>query len=219
MRIYNKFRKLCWLFKNLNVFQTFKLYLCVKHPRSAHVHVYNYSLLNIDKSASVVLAENGYLDINVLNIKRNKIRPCTLWMGKNALLMSSGFTMYEGAAIVVLEGGRLSVGNKSYMNESLIQCALSISIGNDCAIASDVLIQDTDFHPILDEQGKEKPVAKPVVIGNKVWICAKATILKGVTIGDGAIVAAGAVVTKDVPAYSVVAGNPAKVVRENVIWK
>lgn len=219
MKVINKIHKLIWYIRNLNVRQTWMLYRRVKHPKSAHMHVYNYSLINIAKSAKLELPEKGYLDINVLNIKREKIRPCTLWMGENAHLTSKGFTMYEGAAIVVVDGGKLTLGHNSYMNESLIQCANSITIGDDCAIAGDVLIQDTDFHPILDENGKEKPVSKPIVIGNKVWICAKATILKGVTIGDGAIVAAGAVVTKDVPARCVVAGNPAKVVRENVIWK
>ena len=102
---------------------------------------------------------------------------------------------------------------------SLIQCANHITIGDNCAIAGDVLIQDTDFHPVMDEDGNPKPISKPIHIGNHVWICAKATILKGVTIGDGAIVAAGAVVTKDVPARCVVAGNPGKIVKENVVWK
>ncbi len=207
------------MFRHLQVWQTWKMYRRVKHSKSAHLHVHNYSLINLAKSATITLPEKGALDINVLNIKRDKIRPCTLWMGENAQLISKGFTMYEGAAIVVVDGGKLTLGHNSYMNESLIQCANSITIGDDCAIAGDVLIQDTDFHPILDEKGNEKPVSKPIVIGNHVWICAKATILKGVTIGDGAIIAAGAVVTKDVPARCVVAGNPAKVVRENVIWK
>jgi len=214
-----KLTKLIWIFRNLHVWQTWKMHRRVKHPKSAHLHVYNYSLINLAKSATITLSERGFLDINVLNIKRDKTRPCTLWMGENTQLISKGFTMYEGAAVVVLEGGKLVLGKHSYMNESLIQCANSITIGDDCAIAGDVLIQDTDFHPILDEKGNEKPVSKPIIIGNKVWICANAIILKGVTIGDGAIVAAGAVVTKDVPARCVVAGNPAKVVRENVIWK
>ena len=56
-------------------------------------------------------------------------------------------------------------------------------------------------------------------IGNKVWIATEAMILPGITIGDGAIVAAGAVVTKDVPARCMVAGVPAKVMKENVDWK
>lgn len=219
MKLVNKIKKLIWAFRNLHVGQTWKMYRRVKHPKSAHLHVHNYSLINLAKSAIITLPEHGGLDINVLNIKRDMTRPCTLWMGENAQLHSKDFMMYEGAEIVVLDGGKLSLGSNSYMNASLIQSANEISIGDDCAIASDVLIQDTDFHPILDEKGNEKPVSKPIVIGNKVWICAKATILKGVTIGDGAIIAAGAVVTKDVPAGCLVAGNPAKVVRENVIWK
>ncbi len=214
-----KIKKLFWIFRNLHVWQTWKLYRRVRHPRSAHLHVYHWSKINIATSASVILPEHSYLDINAVNLKRDVVKPCTLWIGENAQLISKGFTMYEGAAVVVREGGTLTLGRNSYMNESLIQCANSITIGDNCAIAADVLIQDTDFHPILDENGNPKPVSKPIVIGDKVWICAKATILKGVTIGDGAIVAAGAVVKKDVPARCVVAGNPAKVVRENVIWK
>ena len=57
----------------------------------------------------------------------------------------------------------------------------------------------------------------PVVIGNNVWIGDKATILPGVTIGDGAVIAVNAVVTKDVPVYSVAAGNPARIIKKNVI--
>ncbi len=207
------------MLNNLNVRQTWTLHRRVKHPKSAHLHVYNWSKINIADSAGIELPEKGYLDVNVLNIKRDKPRPCTLWLDENAKLISDGFTMYEGASIVIIKGGVLSLGRNSYMNASLIQCANSVTIGDNCAIAGDVLIQDTDFHAILDENGIEKPISKPIVIGNHVWICAKATILKGVTIGDGAIVAAGAVVTKDIPARCVVAGNPAKVVRENVIWK
>ena len=219
MKIVKRIRKFFWLLKHVNVWQTWKLYCRVKHSRSAHLHVYNYSLINLANSAQIELPENGFLDINVLNIKRDRIRPCTLWMGEKAALVSSGFSMYEGATIVILGGGRLVLGYNSYMNASLIQCASSITIGDNCAIASDVLIQDTDFHPMLDEDGNEKTYTKPISIGNHVWICAKATILKGVTIGDGAIVAAGAVVTKDVPPYTLVGGNPARVIKENVKWK
>ena len=219
MSFASKYKKLIWYVKNLHLRQTWKLYRRIKHPKSAHLHVHNYSLINIASSAKIVLSEQGYLDINVLNIKRDKVNPCTLWMSEKSQLQSKGFTMYEGACIVLLDGAFLELGQNSYMNASLIQCASHITIGDNCAIAGDVLIQDTDFHPIIDENGQPKPVSKPIHIGNKVWTCAKATILKGVTIGDGAIVAAGAVVTKDVPAYSLVAGNPAKVIKENVIWK
>lgn len=218
MNILNKIRKMLWFIKNVDVLQTYKLYKRVKHDRSAHCHVYNHSLINILPSAKIQIKEHGYLEINRTNIQRESVKPCTLWMDSNSIMVVESFTMFEGAAIVIVNGGVLTIGRNTYMNESLIQCANSISIGDDCAIAGDVLIQDTDFHPILGNDGKPKPISKPIKIGNKVWICAKATILKGVSIGDGAIIAAGAVVTKDVPPYTCVAGNPARVVKENVKW-
>lgn len=220
MSILRKIKKLTWMVANLNVVQTLSLYYKNRHSRSSSIHVINYSLINENTTAKIELEENSHLEINRVNIKRKKVKPCTLWLGKESVLHCNGsFTMYEGAAIVVLDKGLLEVGNSSYMNESLIQCATHISIGNGCAIAGGVLIQDTDFHPILDENGEPRCYSKPITIGNHVWICANAIILKGVTIGDGAIIAAGTVVTKDVPARCLVAGNPARVVRENVDWK
>ena len=210
MALFRKVRKLVWLLKNVNISQTFYLHSRATIPRGGHVYVHHYSLLNISDSARITVTERGYLDINLLNIKRNRIRPCTLWMSNGSLLKCEGFSMYEGAAVVLLENAVLSVGHGTYMNESLIQCSTSITIGNECAIAGDVLIQDTDFHPMLDEGGNEKPFSKPIVIGNKVWICAKATILKGVTIGDGAVIADRAVVSKYVTDHTLVGCNPAR---------
>ena len=215
----SKLRKYIRLCLKVNIRQTFWLYRRIKRPRNTSLHVYNYSLINIDKTSKIEMMPKSHLGINELNLKRKRVQPCTLWMSKNANLVCNGnFTMYEGSAIVVLEGGRLELGNNSYMNASLIQCALSIKIGNNCAIAGGVLIQDTDFHTVI-ENGVEKSYIKPITISDNVWICAKATILKGVTIGEGAVVAAGALVTKDVPPHCIVAGNPAKVIRENILWK
>ena len=103
-------------------------------------------------------------------------------------------------------------------NNNTIISKDSVSIGHKCAIAWGVTITDHDFHKLYID-GKQKVETAPVVIGDNVWIGMNATILKGVTIGDGAVVGAGAVVTKNVPARSVVAGNPAKVIAENVEFK
>jgi NDP-sugar pyrophosphorylase family protein len=94
----------------------------------------------------------------------------------------------------------------------------SITIGKHCLLAGGVSVRDLDGHPIdarLRREHRPTPCEgiQPVVIGNDVWIGAGATILKGVTIGDRAIVGAGAVVTSDVPADAIVAGNPARIVR------
>ena len=94
-----------------------------------------------------------------------------------------------------------------------------IHVGSDCSIGKNTLISwdcciiDRDYHKI--GPGEQK---RPIHIGENVWIGCRSLILKGVTIGDGAIIAAGSVVTKDVPPKAVVAGNPAKIVKENVEW-
>ena len=74
---------------------------------------------------------------------------------------------------------------------------------------------DRDYH----STSHDKKIMKPVLIGNNVWVGCRAIILKGVTIGEGAVVAAGAVVTKDVPPFTLVAGNPARVIREVKGWR
>lgn len=89
-----------------------------------------------------------------------------------------------------------------------------ITIGDMCFIAPGVVISCAS-HPIAAEQRDQGiVVSKPITIGNSVWIGANATICGGVTIGDRAVIGAGAVVVRDVPANTIVAGVPAKVVRE-----
>lgn len=116
----------------------------------------------------------------------------------------------------------LTIGARTFVGH---QCnfALSraISIGSDCMIAAGTKIQDSDGHPLdpeLRRSGAKVPEdeIKPVVIGTNVWVAPRCTILKGVTIGDNAVVATGSVVTKDVPANALVAGVPARVVRSDV---
>lgn len=109
----------------------------------------------------------------------------------------------------------LIIGDNTFIGDRTeIHCGKEIIIGNDCDISWDVVIMDRDYHKL----NSQECVYKPVHIGNKVWIGCRSTILKGVKIGDGAVVAAGSVVTRDVPANTVVAGNPARVVKEDIYW-
>lgn len=96
-------------------------------------------------------------------------------------------------------------------------CRKQISIGNNTDIAAGVLIQDYDGHVLLPNTRETS--ALPISIGNNVWIGANSVILKGVTIGDGVVVAAGSIVTKDVPPKCLVGGVPAKIIRENIEWE
>lgn len=114
---------------------------------------------------------------------------------------------FPGVRLEVLPGGRLTIGTGTYLNRRAeIVCANEITIGRDCMIAWDVIIMDTDLHGV----GGHAPRTAPVRIGDRVWIGCRAIILKGVTIGDGAIIAAGAIVTHDVEPGTVVASPAAR---------
>ena len=85
-------------------------------------------------------------------------------------------------------------------------------------LSADILIMNSDCHCISCGDEECVNLSSGIVIGNHVWIGMRAIILKGVTIGDGAVIAAGAVVTHDVPANTMVGGVPAKIIRENIKW-
>lgn len=135
------------------------------------------------------------------------------------LYLNNDVYIYAGAKIIISSTGKVFVGaNTSIASNTYILSRNEICIGNDCAISWDCQIMDTDFHEVIvDENNSTK--SAPVIIGNHVLVCSKVSILKGVVIGDNAVIAANSVVTKDVPAGCIVAGNPAQVIRKNVNWK
>ena len=131
------------------------------------------------------------------------------------LIVNGDFSIYTGGRVMIFDNAILELGS-GYINHNVfLVCRERIVIGNDVAISNNVVIRDNDAHRIIDD--KHIPV-QPVEIGDHVWIGTNVTILKGVKIGDGAIVAANSLVNKDVPARTLVGGVPAKILRENVKW-
>lgn len=113
-------------------------------------------------------------------------------------------------------GGRIEIGNNSYIGDRTeIHAGKSVKIGSNVNIAWDCNILDRDYHAFESDS----EVIRSVEIKDNVWIGCRSIVLKGVTIGEGAVVAAGSVVTRDVPPKCLVAGNPAKVIKENIRWK
>lgn len=173
-----------------------------------------YCAAQIERKSSINV--KGKLIVGMKENRKSKTETRITLKNNSKLTVDGNFSVGAGTDIRVFEGGNLEL-NSGYINGyTQIVCAKSIKIGKDVAIAREVIIRDTDSHEIV---GKEHEPIKPVVIGDHVWIGAKAMIMKGVTIGEGAIVAAGAVVTKDVPPKTIVAGVPARVIKENVTWK
>lgn len=113
----------------------------------------------------------------------------------------------------VLDNGNVNIGDNVFMNTNVsVTCRSSISIGANSKIANNVVIIDHDHDYRNNNVGYK---SAEVTIGDSVWIGANAVILKGVTIGEHSVVAAGSVVNKDIPAFCVAAGVPAKVIKEN----
>jgi maltose O-acetyltransferase len=145
-------------------------------------------------------------------------------------MISIGNHCTLGCLLQALYGGKINIGNNTYIGpQTIIQSKESVTIGDNVIIANNVLIVDNNNHPVEPEMRLKMSAcndflhdelwtwkyaeSKPIVIESNVWIGRDSRILKGVHIGEGSIVGLGAVVTKDVPPYTVVAGNPARVVK------
>lgn len=139
------------------------------------------------------------------------------------------YTHVRGELLTFGHGGQITIGEYCYLGEqSYIWSAKNILIGNRVLIAHNVNIFDNSTHPlgalarhqqfkhiITDGHPKTLDLSEqPIKIEDDVWVGCMSIILKGVTVGRGAVIGAGSVVNKDVPPYTIVAGNPAKIIRE-----
>lgn len=185
----------------------------------------NYALIDkvfiCNKDDKFIISETAQINTkNKILLSKDSYggngRNTILRMDDNSVLESDeNFRIYYGADIILFKNSKLVLGRNSFINSNCkIRCHERIVIGCNCAISHDFTLMDSDAHVI---DGVKK--IAPVYIGNHVLIGTRVTILKGVKIGDGAIIGAGAVVTHDVPAGCMVAGNPAKVIKNNVVWE
>jgi len=135
----------------------------------------------------------------------------------------------DGVHFAVSAGGRLKIGHHCYFTNALLLCELEITMGNYVVMGWNATIADSDFHPLGPAErvadaiacsplasGRARPpiLRARVLIEDDVWIGPNATILKGVRLGSGSYVEAGALVTRDVPPGVRIAGNPARVIGE-----
>lgn len=171
----------------------------------------------LDRSAKVEFGPQGFF---LLGFHHDSPIPALLNMGRMTRMVVPGTVQaWKGSQIHVLRGGCLEFGDKNILNEgSRITCCQSVRWGNGSGLSWDASLLDTDLHPIY-VNGTWNTQDAPVVVGDHVMVGTGALVLKGVTLGSGSIVAAGAVVAADVPPRSLVGGNPARVIREDIDWR
>lgn len=161
-----------------------------------------------------VPTERVWVGLPLRGLASPRDAPTILVVEPGGTLALDGVNVGRGCRVRVGPGGTLEIGRGSYLNEeSRIYAGSRVTIGRNCAISWEVQIFDDDGHG-----PGEPPYARPIVIEDDVWIGARAMILKGVTIGAGSAVAAGAVVTRSCPPNSLIGGVPARVIREDFRW-
>lgn len=167
----------------------------------------SFPIVDIDPSAKVT-----FRSIRMKSTNR-------LAVGKGSILQAS--VSFEK------DNAELLVGSNTFVGASHLVCAVRIEIGDDVQVSWGCTIIDSDLHAISWSKRRNDAhewwyngrkdwshvLSKPVKLGNKCWLGTHVIVVKGVEIGEGAVVAAGSVVTKDVPPWTIVGGNPAKVVR------
>lgn len=145
----------------------------------------------------------------------------TIEIGDDCLIRSNFWSnllgLYQRTIIIAKRGGSVRIGRNVGISGSTVYAWEHIEIGDNTLIGANCKIMDTDLHPlnVEDRNANHWDAVKtaPISIGKDCFIGCNCLILKGVTIGDGCVIGAGSVVTRNIPAHTVAAGNPARVIK------
>lgn len=169
----------------------------------------------LPEKVNTAMIKIGFGDVGHYDRKRSR----SIWQVSGTVAFGGKASIGHGSKLSVR--GNLTLGADFNMTaESTIVCAHQISFGNDCLLSWDILIMDTDEHPIINQDGIRTNPDKPILVGNHVWIGCKCTLLKGTEIPNNAIVAAGTLLTSAFSGENqVIGGNPPAVLKSDVRWK
>lgn len=148
--------------------------------------------------------------------RRMRVHGSIVIRGPGRVIFGENIVVYKRVTPYTYSAGAvISIGDRTVLHGTRMGAAEKISVGSDCLIGEECRIMDTDFHSVNRDRRRPGATVKvaPVIIGNNVWIGPMSGILKGVHIGENSVVGFGSVVTCSVEADTVVAGNPARMVK------
>lgn len=188
----------------------------VKRKRGTFIFPTKNTFLEIQKGAELILEDT--LKMGISAPKKSKEETLVRLQKDARWIVHGEVGLWFNVFIDVHPYAILETGSFTANARSVIVAGKRIEFGNNVMIGRDVTIYDSDFHQILNEDGKPTNFSREVKVGNNVWLTNKIMVLKGVAIGDGSIVSAMTLVREDVPAHSLVAGNPGRVIKDCIHW-
>lgn len=173
--------------------------------------------ITIESELSPGMIHIGYGHVGIFNKKRQR----SMWSVWGKVIFKGNCYLGHGTKINVTGSGTLIFGNNVNITaESSVDCQKEINFGDDCLVSWESLFIDGDYHKIFNSDGKLTNAPQPINIGKHVWFGCRCLILKGVTVADNCVVAAGSLLNGAyTTSNSIIAGSPAKVVKENITWQ
>lgn len=185
--------------------------------RGIMLNVYSHCSIDLRKRGRIVV-ESGTFSLGAKRNRKSRLETRLMVEDGAELRVKGQCGIVSGADIQLFAGAKLELGAKCGFNQGLqIVCAERITIGEDVHIGRDVWIRDNNGEHYIIQPGYTWKA--PVVIGARCWIGSNSAIMKGVTIGEGTVIAANSVVTHSLPAHCLASGNPAEVIAENIFWR
>lgn len=147
----------------------------------------------------------------------------TVWGDNHKIKIGQRVTIYGGAITFEDSGNLFQVGDDTlifhHFCAGIVEPHVKIIIGKNCLFSNTVRMRSSDSHAIIDKEGNRINPGKDIIIGDHVWICENVHILKGTCVQSDSVVGTCSVLTKEYPPKSVIAGNPAKVIKSGINWR
>jgi acetyltransferase-like isoleucine patch superfamily enzyme len=215
--------KILRFFNFKTVYFNFK-YLPFKQAIKMPIFITWRTLLNRTKGKVIIHSEKiepgmiriGHARVGLFDKRTYK----AVWEVEGEVNFIGGALIKYGAKIIVPKGAILNIGDKFRLTtNSFIICYKKISFGSNVIISWETTIMDTDFHKIMDLDGKVINSPREISIGDNVWIGTRVTILKGTRVENNNIIASNSLLNRPIEgSFQIIAGNPARVVRRDITW-
>jgi acetyltransferase-like isoleucine patch superfamily enzyme len=207
-----------------NKWHTYKsLRKSIQLDEKSTIGIHHSTMFNLSNSKIIVSngslkvgIDFGYFDGGIYDSRKDN---CRIYMVNSTLEIEGNVSLFPGVVISAINA-KVAIKDGTIINGgSHIIAMKDIKIGQNCLLAQGVMIRDNDGHKLSTETGKDVSMGiEGIIIGDHCWLGQRSMVLKGSELKDNVIVAAGAVVTKSVESNNLVAGIPAKVIKENVKW-